>query len=349
MPGTLINLEKTGQASPAAPSSQESQNLIHSVREEKVPLPAGFWASIVLDVLAVASAALTGWFYGQYVGGGGSFLRVILGLALFSLFSVFEMLLTKSVRRRFVVLVLEVAALLAFFVGTPARYLAAAGIGALILFLWGEFAGRREMENSLEIKFFRIVKPQLTKYMTGLVFVGILLYLPHVGAGTDIFSESQFTALFNWTTGVTANFYPEFTLTGSVQELTQSVAQSKLKTMAEYRALSPALQVQSVEQTAAQLVTDLGKMLNMSVKADQSVAAVLYAFLMQVLGQWERQLGGQFLLVWALAAFFIVRGLGIFFYLIVSFVSLVVYEGLLAANVITVAAESRMHEVVRFS
>lgn len=316
-----------------------------------MPLPAGFWPLLILDTLTVVAAVLVSFLYHQYLGGGGTLLRVTLGLVLFSLLSMLELLLTKRMRRRFIVLLLEVAALGSFFVfdGTPWLYLGYGALGALLFFLWGEAAGRHELTNGLGIRFFHTVKPQLTKYMTGLVFLGILLYLPHVSARTSLISESQFKTIFDWGAGATKNFYPEFKLTGSVQEFAQSVVESKLKTMPEFKTLTPGLQVQSLAQSTTKLVEQFGSTLGTTVEAEQSVSAVLYAFLADTLERWQQQLGDQFLFLWAIAAFFIVRGLGIFFYLIVSFLGFVVYEGLVALGAIHIVGESRMHEVVEFS
>jgi hypothetical protein len=327
-----------------------SQNLARNVGEEKTPLPKGFFRAIVLDILTVGTAIGVSYFYRGYLRGTSGIISLLVVLGVFLLFSIFEVLLQPSRLRRFGVLVLEVIALLGFFVSImPVGFLVAAAVSALLLMVWGEYAGRSEADNSMEVRFFRIVRPLLGRYVTALVLLGVLFYLPNFDAHKDLFSEDNFGTVFGWAAGAAANFYPDVTFTGTVQSFADSVARMQLKSNEEFRALPVSRQPAVVDQVSQKLVGDLGATFGVPARGDQTFASLLYAYISNALGKFEQQFGQQFLFVWAVALFLAARSIGVLFSFVIAVIGYVIFQMLLTFNAIHIIGESRMHEVIGYS
>lgn len=330
----------------------QSQNLIRQVPAERVIRPQGFYKSIVLDALTVAAAAGLGFGYMKYLEGSVSYLVPLGVLVPFLVLSALACVLAKNLERRLAILALQAIGLVAFFGGThETRSLAIAGVVLFVLFAWGELAARRELNNGLSIRFFRVVRPQIGKVLTGIILAGILLYLPRWSPETSFFSEDRFRRIFEWVARGLEQVYPEVRLTATVEEFSKSIARADLEKEPGFSNLPLVLQEELVAETAESVLNRLHDGLSRPFDdgASIQVSSLFYDALKATIDRWQQNFGRWFQVVWVIVVFVIARSIGAIAGIAVALVTFVCYEMLLAIDAIHVVSESRAHEVVKYS
>jgi len=325
------------------------QNLIKQIPAERIPRPAGFYKLIVLDVLTVGGALGFGYLYKLYLGDKTTLTILTIGLGLFACLSALQVLLMKNFGRRFFVLALETILMLGFFYDSPANILLSAALCLIGFFSLGEIMSRREASNSLEMKFFRVMKPFFTKFMTGMVLALILLYIPQWNPENIFISEAAFNGFFGQTIKLVHSFYPEINFTSSIGDMAQDVARVSLRDQKEFIGLTPGIQSQVVTRTAEELITSWSSKVGMVIKETQSTSNVFYNLAVEGLNNLYKKFGGGLLTAWAIVAFLIIRGFGALFYWAVAGITFIVYQIFLVLDVVRIIGESRTHEVLEFS
>lgn len=324
---------------------------IREDRKEREVGPAGFYKAIILDALTVFSALVVSYVYKLYFLGGTGLLLVILSIAGFALFYLFETLLQKSFWRRISVLLLQIIVLLSFFYNLPYKFLTSAALIVFFLLFWGEEKSRAELKNGLEIRFFKVVKPLLAKLTTAMILFAIILYLPGWNPDKNLLPEKVFQPFFNSLTKTAERFYPEIRFNSSLEDFAVSAVRFNLNKNPDFLALEPADKEKILEQSTEEMVGSLGKVFGIEAQKEkkESLGSVVYKFLFRVFKQWQENLGGLFLAGWMLGVFFIFRAFGTLFRLGVAVLAFIVYQGLLYLNVIHIKEENQIHEVVEYS
>ena len=323
-----------------------SQNLIRQVNPSAPSQNPGYYKPIIFDALTVLSALGAGYAYLRYLAGSMSLPILLAVLAGYMVLSTLQMFFMQSFGHRALVLLLEIVAFLGFFYQTSLKYLGiAAGLMA-IFSLWGYLHGTSELANGLEIKFFKAAVLFLKKSTTAILFVLIVLYLPRVNDTHIFVSQQNFQAFYDWASGFFSTAYPQISIDSTFDNFAQSIALMKLKNNPEYTSLSPTNQAAQFTQASAQVSSELATNLGVTVAPGESTSQVFYDFIVTQLGSWKDKLQGWFLLVWALFVFFILRMIGFVFYLIVSLITFIIYQILLAAGFVHIIGESRTHETV---
>ncbi len=326
-----------------------SHNLVRQVSVETITRPNGFYASIFVDVFSIFLALLTSWTYRSALSGSISINWVIAAATVFTVFSVFGMLLGDRAPRRAVVMLLQTAAFLVFFADTPWQLLVVGSLATYLLLVFGHTMSYRDLSNSLEIRFLKIVRPQIKRITTALVLLGVLLYLPQWRAEEAFMSPETFNAFFTGAANAAARLYPEIRFNSTVGSFAESIAQSELQRDPRFTSMPESVRIQAFVQATAQVIVGIKKSLSVDARPDQGLGQFLYEFLKLSLERWEKKFGSQFLVVWAVAAFLLIRSLGTIFSLGVSIASALLYELLIATNAIQVIPESQMREVVRYT
>ena len=126
-------------------------NLLEQVPIDKSVGSKIRYKALVLDFLVVASAFYVSYSCADFLR-TGAIVKFGVGVFLFLILSSFEAVLVKSFSRRFILLLLETAALLSFFYNTPIRYLGAAGGIFLALSIFGEISSRSKISNSIQLQ-----------------------------------------------------------------------------------------------------------------------------------------------------------------------------------------------------
>ncbi len=328
-----------------------NENLIKPVSAERVVRPPGFWSGLIVDLIVILLACWSGYLYYRYLTTGGSFLvYAIIASSLLLVVSLFDTLLTKSFLRRIVIVIAEVAVMSLWFMtsGIMSFVLAVAGATAFFM-LWGELQSRREMENGLEVQFFKIARYQLNKGITALVLFGVLSYLPLYSQEKIFLPENVFSSVYGWAAGVVNGMYPELKLTGNFNNFIGSITDLKVKASYDFEGLPDDAQKLILQELNTQTIKAIKDRINIDLSEDQPMHQIFYNYLKGVVKNWEGKFGEKFLAAWAVVVFFIMRSFGFILYLILSIISFFIYQILLATNFIHIVGESRIHEKLEYS
>ncbi len=324
------------------------QNLIKQVNPDAPARRSGIYKPILMDALTVVSAFGVGYLYKQFLAGTMDYLLLLVVITAFSVLSVLSVLLTKGFEHRFWIIILEVAALLSLFYNYNLKLLGVAAALFFVFILWGDLLGRRELDNVLEVNFFRTTKPILKKLTTAFLLLFIVLYLPQLNEKTMFVSEANFRKFYDWAAGSVANFYPEINFSTSFEKFAEGIVRVELKDNPTFKNLVAANQELAVQQATGDLVKNLSKNLDMTIASDELTSDVFYNVIIKFLNNWRSRFGNFFDIGWAILVFLALRALGVIFYLIAGFISFLVYEVLLASNFIHILGETRTHEIIEY-
>jgi len=323
------------------------QNLLEQVPVEKIIRPKGFYKLIVLDFLTVISAFYFGYSASSFLQTGGV-LALSFGVFPILLLSSLQVILTKSLLRRFLVLALEAIAILLFFLQEDIFYLAVAGGIFLAFSLWGEIISRTEITSSIEIKFLKSILPVLNKTMTALAFIVITFYLPHWDSKNIFISKPAFGGIFVWSTGFIHDFYPEINFDSSVDDLAKQITVYNLTGTHPYEDLPAPAQKTLLNQILSQTQDQLRKFLGSNLSGDEVLRDVAYDLIHKSLINWREQFGWWFISAWLAVLFLIARSFGGIIVWVSALISLLVYQLLIAFNFIAIRGESVIKETIKF-
>lgn len=248
--------------------------------------------------------------------------------------------------RRTMIVALSVLGVVFFFWGPNLELLLAAAAVMLVFLSWGGIAMRSELENGLEIRFFKSIKPFLKKLTTGIIIAFILLYVPTWSPDNIFVSRDNFKGFFDWASGVVGGFYPDIKLNSTFAELAKGVANLQLKNNDTFQSLPPQAKETILQQTTDEVSAALGKSLGITINPQGPVSDAFYDFIIKFLTDWQVRYGNFFIVGWGIALFLTLRGFGTIFYWLAGFLSFVFYQILLASGVIHIQGETRTHESV---
>jgi hypothetical protein len=326
-----------------------AQNLIKQVAPEKVVRPPGFYASLVLDVVTVLSAAMFGFFYRGYLMKGTGLFSAIAAFVPFAITSIFGMLLTKSLSRRLIVLAFATLGIVAFFYTLPYSFLIGVTLAFFGFLIWGEVLSRAELQNSLNIRFFRVIRPQLNKLLTASALLAVLLYLPQLNAAEDIISPETFNRIYAFSARTAAFLYPELKFDSSAEVFARSFAEFQLKTNLTFLQLLPPARERVLQEATKQVLAGLSEWADFEISPPAPLSSPFYKIISDSLKSWQEKLGDKFRLLWGVGVFFLLRGLGGLLHFIIGGISFFIYQSLLAADFIKIVGESRVHETLEYS
>lgn len=325
-----------------------NQNLLNELPARKVTRPKRFYKSIILDALAVLSALALGYVYKLFLGKQAGLPAAATAAGVLLVFSGLEFFLSPGFRRRFLVIVLEIVSMLVFFVNQPIATLAAAAAIFIFFSLWAEMAARYQINNFLEIRFFKTVKPALNKIVTALSFIVVLLYLPQLDPKSAFLSPKSFQALFDWSAGIVAGFYPEVNLNASFGDAVESIARVKLSENPAFKGLSANDQRSAIAKTVASLVENFEKEFKTTIDAKKPAGQVFYDFVIGTLEKWRGKFGESFSHIWALFLFLIVWSSAAIFSWVAAAAGFVIFQMLVSFGFIHIVGETRTKEVAEF-
>ncbi len=299
-------------------------------------------------MITLISAFITSWLFKGVLAGERGFVGVIISACIFIALSSLNTLLKKDFVHRAGVVAAEALVFSLTFWGLPLWTLVSIFFVVFAMFLWGALTARREMENNLEIRFFRVTQRLLGRTITALSVVVILLYVPQWQNKSDFISQKSFDSIFATSRGVAGRLYPEFNFNSDMNALAQSLAETKLNENSQYKLLPPAVKEGLVEKTSVEVVQGLGKNLGIELTGKEDIGTVLYRYISKLLDSWRVKLGNAFLVLWSIAAFLFIRGIGTLLGYFVAFLAYVIYHLLLVLDVIQISSELQPQEIVDF-
>lgn len=324
------------------------ENLLKQVAADRISKPKGYYQSIALDILTVASALGTGYslkiFFEQ-----GTIVPLALNACLFLIFSCFEIFLITDLKRRFFVLILETAALLWFFSGESSTILSVTGLMVVVLLFWGEVRSRSDARNSIEIRFFQIVKPLIRKIVTVLSLFIVMMYFPQWNKGSNLISQNWFGPAIASSVNMAESFYPELNFHSNVRDFSLSLAKYELNRNDVFKTMPSLMQKQTLDQVTGGIMESMKKFSGMNISGKETIRNVLYIFFETTLEKWRQNFGNWFLFAWAAAAFLLIRSFGAIFSWIATFFAFSIYQFLIGLHILRIRDESAMREKVEFS
>lgn len=329
----------------------QNQNLINPVKIQKIEprgKPPGFYKSIILDAIGVASAFFVGYVYFEFLKGSCSFLVLLCAFLLFVIAFTLEALLGNNAWRQFWVLVVEVIALFVFFYTSDRWFLIASMAIAFVFLVVGYLQCRSGLNHGTTIQFFKLTNGVVGKTVTAMILAAIILYIPTAGAGTVFIGEAGFNSFFNWAAGLVGNFYPNISIVGSFSDFTQSVARQELASSAVFQVMSPSDQNAAILVASTQIEGSLSRSLNITPSASSSTSDVAYNAIEDILRGWYNQSPTWFWAGWGLVLFLILRSIGVFAVWVIQFLTMIVYELLLSMGAIRITEEPQTKETIKF-
>jgi hypothetical protein len=336
-PSGLISPDKIYQP-------QGGQNLINpvTITEDR---SNGFWKMLIFDFLTVIFAGSLGYAFARFLA-GGSFWWVFAALLVWSAVSVVVGFIQKNVERRFLVALLESVALVAFFYTVAWQAIAIAGLLILLCLLWGYFSIRRELRNTIEVRFFTASGKVVGKVVTAAVLFMIIMYGSVANNNGNFFvSQGVFNSFFNWTGDFVNKFYPTVPLTGSFGDFAQAIAQMQLQNNPTFKSLPPAEQNQAVADSAQQFMSGFTTSTSASTTPTSNV---LYNYFVNLFSNLQNRYNDLFLGGWGLLLFLILRSIGIIVVWIGQFVTLILYEILLATGFMKITEHPATKETIEY-
>ncbi|MFH0891103.1 MAG: hypothetical protein V1856_03660 [Candidatus Liptonbacteria bacterium] len=327
-----------------------NENLIKPIASAKIAYPPGFWSGLAVDLIVIFLACAFGYLYFRYLVDGGKFIWYAMVIAaLLLMVSLFDTLLTKSFGRRVVIVLAEVIVMSLWFIKSGVfNFTVSVAAATAFFMLWGELQSRREMNNGLEMQFFKISKYQINKGITALILFVVLSYLPLYSYDRIFLSENVFASVYGWAASVVKGMYPELELTSSLNEFVGSITNLKAREDPEFESLPANAQKLILGQLNSQTIEFIKGKININISETQPMHLIFYNYLQNMVQNWERQFGDRFLATWAIIVFFILRSLGFILYLAVSILSFFVYQILLATDFIKIVGESCTHETLEY-
>lgn len=324
-------------------------NLLRPMRIAGDAQRAPFYKALVLDFGTVAAAFGSSYTYVRYLEGG---LGIAWPLGIFLVFGISTALhpfLTRGMTRRVITIAAEVVALAAGATGAWSQYAWWGFAVAFALLLWGEIQSRQALANGLELKFLRVSRPVVKKFVTIAALLATLLYLPRVDASGEFVSRDAFRNIFGWTAALAREWQPEITLNSTFERFAESVVESELRENSRFAELSVAAKAGAVAAAVREFTARMTATLRIEASPTEPLEDVLYRALTAAISRARDAYGTSFLAGWGIALFLVLRGLGVLFQLAITVLSLAAFELLLAFRITHLVLESRPKEMVEFS
>ncbi len=242
---------------------------------------------------------------------------------------------------------------LAFFALFYDRISIMVGIGAVLgflIFISGIYAGRNELENALEIKFWKISKKVLPKVIAGIaIFVGVICAsFINMDSKEFFIPRDAFNAVVSPITdsGLLEKIIPGFNLTGSTEEMVRSIAVREIENNPQLKLLPDSIKEELLGKAVQEVKNQTASMAGTQLNFQSKLSDTIYDFLaIKFYSLPENILNSTPILV----AIFIFLTIISFVWpirLIVAFVSLLLYETLLALGFGAIIFEGRSKENV---
>ena len=309
--------------------------------------PPAFYKGIIFDTVTVLAALSAGYVYSGFLAGSESATFFLCGLGIFLICATLQVIFTDSLLRRLSMIAIEIIAFLIFFYkNMDFSYLAAAALILYIFYVWGTVAGRRELTNGVRIRFMRIARVFLGKMITGLAIVLLIFYVPHWNSKNVFLPEDQFQMFYTSGANIARGLYSQFNLTSSVAMFAEGLVKMQFESKPEFNTLPPGNQQTAIANATPQVIKNMSDRLGITLTPEESMEKAVYDAIMNTLTDWQTRLGAQFMLIWLIAVFFILRSLGLLYGLLIAFISLMIYEIFLAADIVRVVSEPVSKEVI---
>lgn len=307
---------------------------------------------IILAFFGVVFSFASGFFLQVFMVSGGGNNLLLSSLAALGFMAVF-LLCVFFIKTGWIINLVILAQSLGFFALFYDRFSVMVSIGAVLGFLFfisGIYTGRSEIENALEIKFWKIAKKVSPKAIAGIaIFAGVVCASFIDVGGKDFFiSRNAFNAIVSPVTdsGLLEKIVPGFNLTGSTEETIRSIAMREIENNPQLKLLPASIKEEllgkAVQEVKIQTTGMAGTQLNFQGKLSDTMydfLAVKFYSLPESILNSTPVLVAVFIFLTIISLVWPIR-------LTVTFVSFLLYETLLALGFGAIILEGRSKENV---
>ncbi|KKU94019.1 MAG: hypothetical protein UY26_C0003G0169 [Candidatus Jorgensenbacteria bacterium GW2011_GWA1_48_13] len=345
--------------------------VIKESREEEID--RSFWKAVIIAVLAAFFVFFAVSSFNKFllsVQGTDLLWCFVFALLFFVLF-LLQVFFVKSRLKMVPLILLEtLAPLLVFYSrffngpGTP-LYLV---FGAAVLFLAllsSSIRGQRELSNSLEIRFFSIVKSVLPRAVTGFIlFLSAVFYLNYFVWGN--FNQNVGRAIVNETLVaarpvvklvLTVDFAPE----GTVGDFLNALARNQLRRLSpggfdsgasdaaiDFQRLPALEQVRIVSESSSKLAEELKKFIG-AFEVRETFRDLAFRLSRDYLENLTPSLRSSVEIIAAVLFFFTVKGVAFLLYWLIEFMAFILFKFLLITGFAYITVENRGRQFILLS
>lgn len=318
-------------------------------KESRFAAPEGFWKSAFFDLLTVLLAGATGYFANAYLFRNASLYLALISGGLFLAVNILGGLLEKNFSRRALLTAIQGIALLAPFYGAGLKTLGFCYAFFAILVLWGEYLAKEELGNSVEIRFFHVVRRPESKTISAFSLLIVIFSLPLWRTENVFFSRQAFDSIFVPSVSVAEGIYPEYKFDGTIAAFAEGAAKMELQKNSSYALLPKSLKDQTLFQAENQIIASLSKVFGRELDPQDTFANLIFSSLNRAMVGLRQKFGDAFVYVWALAMFFFIRGFGAILGYMSALVSFIIYHLMISFRLIRIRTENKPHEIVEFT
>lgn len=330
---------------------EREQNFLNQVSVEKLQAtPPGFYKSIFLDLLSISAAFIFGYLYYLFLKDGIPIYWVLVSLAVFGALLLLRVFLIKGFLRTLLVTLFQVAAILGifyFYYQSNLSFLITSGIIMFVLFVLGNLISKQELEDVMRIRFFKIGKKLVSKFITAVILGALILYLPQWQAKDIFLSEKSFENFFSLVSSFLQKLYPEINFNSTVSGFTESWAKFELEKNKAFNTFPQAERQKAIQALSSQILNNLGS--NKDINKNQLLSSFFYQQILNSLTEWHKHYQKWFLMVWTISMFLILRFFGSLFGWVVLFTSFFIYQILLNFGITNIIFENQSKETVEFT
>lgn len=307
---------------------------------------------IILAFFGVAFSFASGFFLQVFMVNGGGNNLLFSSLAALGFMAVF-LLCVFFIKTGWMVNLAVFIQSLAFFALFYDRLSPMVGIGAVLGFLFfisGIYAGRNELENSLEIKFWKISKKILPKAIAGIaIFAGVICAsFIDVGSKEFFIPRGAFNAVVSPMTdsGLLEKIVPGLDFSGSTEETIRNIAMREIENNPQLKILPDSIKEELAGKTVQEVENQTAGLAGTQLNFQSKLSDTIYDFLAVKFYSLPESILNSTPVLVAIFIFLTIISLVWPIRLIVALISFLLYETLLALGFGVIIFEGRSKENV---
>ena len=325
-----------------------NKNFINEAEVDRSNFKIGF-----LALLGIIFSFLFGYFINDFIIGGQS-LYFYFGFAcgiIFGAIFLLKAFFMKSSDKIFLIVFLESLALFFGFFRQLSPVIGIAVFIAFLILISGIFGGKRELQNFLKIRFWKIGKVVLPKVILAITLVSSAAYFNNFYknislAEVQILSKEAFERIIAPTDFMVKKFYPGFDFSLKAEDWIINMAKSQIEDSSAASVFPASAKSQLVKQASDQLKKSITDFSGAPVNFGSKISEAIYDVVILKIKQMAPKTKIVFMASVSALIFLTVMGFILPIRWIMAALAFIIYEIFLAVGFATVAMEGRNREII---
>jgi len=314
----------------------------------KTEIESSLWKSLTLGILSAFSAFGFSYFLHQLISSASANVwPVFIFLFVFSVLFLFKVILITNPRMVYWWGLLDTVALSLFFVFNLASIwvIFSFVFSALFLF-WSGYYGKKEADNYLKMRFFRLGKVVLSRFFTAISFFVAFSYVSIFATGSvSLISKDFLNSSLNSGSSLVSSFYPNFSFDSTLRSNIESIISDQIDKK-DGLLVSPEQKNLEVNRGVLIYTKSLSETIGLPVDIDSKTSDFIHSILTFKFSELVKNYGlvAYFALVFII--FLILRSAAYLFYWPILILSFPFFHILRAFGFYAVLLETRSKEVI---